>query len=105
MGNSSVVCKSTSCVHNNNLECTAGVIVVRGAHATKYSEAKCDTYVEEGGYGFDNFSSLYDSEKNLTDEIKCSAVKCKYNEDKNCTANQIEITAANASCATFKCSM
>ena len=97
-----VTCKSTNCVHNKNSECMAGVITVKGLHATTSSEAKCETYVMEGGYAFDNLSSLHDNEKTTTEKIRCNAGNCIHNENGKCYAEQVQIKAANAACGTFE---
>lgn len=98
-----VTCKATNCVHNKNNECMAGVITVKGANATTMDKTNCDTFVVEGGYGFDNLSSYHDHEKTKTDKIRCSAQNCIHNENKSCYANYVQIMAANASCGTFEC--
>ena len=105
MANSSVTCKSTNCVHNNNCECMAGVITVKGLHATTASKTTCSTFVIEGGYSFDNLSSYHDNEKTKTETSRCSASNCKYNENGGCHADEVQIMAANASCGTFECDL
>lgn len=99
-----VQCKATRCIHNNSTECLAGVINVKGMNSRSTPETTCSTFVEEGGYGYDNLSNYYDNSKTVTKirDIKCSAEKCKYNNNGECYANEIEINAANASCDTFE---
>lgn len=97
-----ISCKATNCVHNQSCHCMAGVINVKGKDATTVSETTCNTFVVEGGYSFDNLSSFHDDEKTKTENIKCSAKNCKYNENEKCYANEVEIIAANESCATFE---
>ena len=102
MRSTSLICKATNCVHNKNCDCMAGVINVKGIHAKNPSETTCNTFVVEGGYSFDNLSSMHDSEKAVPEAIKCSAGNCKYNEDGKCYADNVEIMAANACCGTFE---
>lgn len=103
MKSTSLTCKATNCVHNKSCDCMAGVINVQGIHATTISETTCDTFVEEGGYSFDNLSSYHDTEKAVPETIKCNASNCKYNDNGKCYADNVHIIAANASCGTFEC--
>ncbi len=102
MKNSNLICKATNCVHNSNCECMAGVISIRGGQATDVKETSCATFVIEGGYGLDNFSNYYDKSKTMPENIRCSAVNCRYNEERQCYAGNVQILAANSSCGTFE---
>ena len=103
MKSTSVICKATNCVHNQNCDCMAGVINVKGIHARSPKDVVCNTFVVEGGYSFDNLSSYHDNEKTVPEKIRCSAGNCTYNENGNCYAQNVQIMAANASCGTFEC--
>lgn len=103
MKSTSLTCQATNCVHNQGCDCMAGVINVKGINATVVSDTNCNTFVEEGGYSFDNLSSYNDDEKTIPEKIKCSVRNCKYNEEERCHANNVEIIAANAACKTFEC--
>lgn len=101
MKSSNITCKATNCAHNKQCHCMAGVIVVKGKDSESVSETICNTFVEEGGYAFENLSCLYDDKETKPENIKCSAVKCKYNRDEKCFADEVEILAARAACGTF----
>ena len=99
---STFYCKATNCAHNKEAECMAGAISIAGSHATKTSETTCATFIEEGGYGFDNYAEHYDNSKTKISNIKCAASNCKFNEGGECFARNVLINAANASCYTFE---
>lgn len=101
--NSNVTCKATNCVHNDKTYCMAGAIVVKGPHALEMSKTACDTFVVEGGYGYDHLSSYFDNEQTKIEKIRCSAKNCVYNEDYACNAHCVQIMAANACCGSFEC--
>lgn len=103
MKSTSVTCKATNCVHNKKCDCMAGAITVKGINATDMSETICNTFVEEGGYAYDHLSSCHDHSKTVPEKIKCSAGKCKYNENGSCKAEDVQIMAARAACGTFEC--
>lgn len=99
---STFYCKASSCAHNDSGECMAGAIRISGSEATKTPETRCATFIEEGGYGFDNYAHHYDDSKTKISNIKCAAVNCKFNEETDCLARNILINAANYSCDTFE---
>ena len=99
---STLYCKASSCAHNDAGECVAGAIRIAGSEATKTQETKCVTFIEEGGYGFDNYAEHYDNSKTKISNIKCAAVNCKFNENSACFARNVLITAADSSCNTFE---
>lgn len=105
MKSSCVNCKVTNCIHNQGCDCMAGVINVKGIHAQTVNETICNTFIEEGGYSFDNLAKYNNDENTKTETVKCSATNCKYNENQKCYADEVQIIAANASCGTFECKL
>ena len=103
--NDNISCNATRCIHNKSTECMAGVINIRGVEAVSTKQTTCTTFVDEGGYGYDHLSNLYDNDKSITKtkDIQCAAENCKYNTKRECHANKVTINAANASCQTFEC--
>lgn len=69
MKSTSVTCKATNCVHNKKCDCMAGAITVKGINATDMSETICNTFVEEGGYAYDNLSSCHDHSKTVPEKL------------------------------------
>lgn len=98
-----ISCRATECIHNQKSECMAGVISIKGENATLAKEALCSTFVQEGGYGYDHLSSLYDDTATKTKDIRCAAGNCKYNDDGNCYSDKVVINASNANCNSFEC--
>ena len=96
-------CYVTSCVYNGNRCCSKGDIVVGGKEAKTNYETICDSFKERKG------DIPKNSAKSLTKDIAiiCEATNCRFNEDKNCTAEHISIAGGNAStsketeCASF----
>lgn len=91
-------CSATECAHNRDYECKAGAIHVSGLGAVSVEGTTCTSFVSR-----DN-SSLVNSSGNSTTtpcDIKCEAHNCKYNENKECHAEDVQIDAYNACCDSF----
>lgn len=97
-------CNVTSCVHNESEKCCRGSIEVMGQEATASESTCCGSY-DKRGCGCTNSVK----EPNDKSDIRCEAVKCKYNEQYKCTAGHVGVVGSNAGemreteCATFCC--
>lgn len=97
-------CYVTSCVYNSDRCCGKGDIVVQGKEAKKNKETCCGSFKERS-------SQTTNAVGNLTKDIAivCEAENCRFNEEKNCTAERISVAGANAcecketECASFDC--
>ena len=97
-----IKCTVTNCYFNKSLGCTASTLSVDGRHADESRSTSCLTYIEQKP----GLRSSVDEPKSNTD-ILSAAVKCVYNEDERCEANDIIVNGKNASvpeetcCSTF----
>lgn len=101
----SIKCGAHNCVHNdNNGNCYAGVVNVRGFHALTTDETLCKSFADEGIREDAEFATEFNAthRKAGVDNIKCSACHCKYNENLKCHADGVQINHVTASCDTFK---
>ena len=113
-------CNATNCAHNRNYECKAGAIHVSGRGAVAIEGTSCTSFVDKDSSSivnslagdprekesFFNSSnhSFVNSDGHLTTEphnIKCEAHNCKYNENKECHAEYVQIDVVNAYCDSF----
>lgn len=93
-------CNATNCLHNKERECKAGAINVTGHSAVTIEGTACTTFVDESSGSFVNSIDDLTTE---TSNIKCEAHHCKYNENRGCHADNVQIDAYNARCDTFDC--
>ena len=98
MSDGSLRCCANNCIHNEFYECRAGAIVVGGHKATSTKGTFCESFVDKGESILTDF---VDGGYTSTDNIKCEACNCKYNQRKNCVADVMEINKDDASCDTF----
>ena len=113
-------CNATNCAHNRNYECKAGTIHVSGRGAVAIEGTSCTSFVNQDSSSIVNSlagdvrekesffnssnNSFVNSDGHLTTEpcnIKCEAHNCKYNENKECNAEYVQIDAVNAYCDSF----
>lgn len=102
----SIKCGAHNCVHNDNEgNCYANIVNVRGAHSTVTDETLCKSFVDQGIAGDAEFAAEFNgsSKKATVDDIKCSACYCKHNDKNRCYADAIKINNDTASCDTFEC--
>ena len=98
-----IKCTVTNCYYNKRLGCTAPAITVDGESAEESRSTCCDTFIEQKS----GMRSSVSEPKSNTD-IKCTAVKCVYNDSEICEATDILINGKNATvpeetcCSTFK---
>lgn len=98
MQNGNLKCNADDCVYNSSCECRAGGIKVGVHKATSTSKTVCASYVNRANSGFTN---TVDNGYTQTQDIKCEAANCKYNENLLCKAESVKINAQDASCDTF----
>lgn len=107
MMNGPLTCGAQSCVHNMSGLCSANVIHVHGASAHSSEYTNCGTFAEKGvknaitnmfnmnvtGEVMQLFNS---SSIAMSPKIKCDAVNCRYNSNRICDANFVQIQGASA---------
>lgn len=95
-------CDATRCIHNNSNYCYAGRISIDGRLADDIDDTYCSTFREKD---YQQFTSSISGDNKIhpttTQNIKCEAVKCKYNYDSLCKSKNIKINSGNASCDMF----
>lgn len=97
-------CSVNKCMYNKDCLCAKQEIQVDGASATSSEKTCCRSFKEQSS---DSATNACCNASRSTG-VACEAVKCLYNENHYCTANQIGIVGANATdadgteCATFK---
>lgn len=96
--NRNLKCNATNCAFNKRMDCRAGAINIRGEEAAEIAETSCSSYVDRSSNAFTN---SIDYARTTPDNIICEAQHCKYNENKNCTAEDVRIDAYKAACDTF----
>ncbi|WP_455539158.1 DUF1540 domain-containing protein [Terrisporobacter sp.] len=113
-------CNATNCAHNQDYECKAGNIHVSGLGAISIEGTNCTTFTHIDNSSFLNClnkdpnekesffnssnSSFVDNPSNSTThpcDIKCEAHNCKYNKNKDCSADFVQIDSLNACCDSF----
>ena len=114
-------CSATSCAHNQSYECKAGNIHVSGRGAVAIEGTSCTTFVDRDSTSFVNSlagdvrekesffnssnSSFVNSAGDSTTEpcnIKCEAHNCRFNKNKECYVENVQIDACNAYCKSFE---
>ena len=95
-------CDATRCIHNNSNYCYAGRISIDGRLADDIDDTYCSTFREKD---YQQFTSSISGDNKIhpttTQNIKCDAVKCKYNYDSLCKSKNIKINSGHASCDMF----
>ncbi len=91
-----LVCSAQNCVYNNAMYCSKGDIKVGGEDAKVCQETRCDSFQERR---HENAKSSMGTPSTEID-IKCEAVNCKYNTERICNANHVDISGAAASTST-----
>jgi len=98
-------CSVVSCVYNNNKKCKRENITVGGHEAMKPSETACESFSPKGT---NTLTSLACGGPNTELNVSCNAVTCRYNDNKKCAANHIQIAGVKATttgeteCGTFQ---
>lgn len=100
-----LACSVVSCSYNENKMCKRENITVGGYEANKPSETVCESFYPRGTNTLTNLDAKGPSPET---NIACNAVTCRYNANKKCTADQIQIagvkavSAGETECGTFQ---
>jgi len=114
----SLTCSAVNCVHNVNGLCSANKIQVTGINASNSSGTQCGTFVEKSILNaITNMANmnvpgeirqlLNNSTISMSPKIGCEASNCRFNKDRICVANRIQVmgpganTSAGTQCETF----
>lgn len=90
-------CTVLSCIYNENKSCERGNIQVGGREAMKSSETACESFVQKRSDGEKNQTQNKVGESaSYPTEVACNAVKCRYNKEKKCHAEHIQIAGVHA---------
>ena len=98
-------CNVVSCSYNENRMCKRENITVGGMEARKASETACESFSPRGTNTMTNLDGKGPSPET---NIACNAVTCRYNDNKKCTAEHIQIAGVKAvstgetECGTFQ---
>ena len=97
-----ISCDVTKCEYNTDGGCKLHKIEVGTQSARMSDETRCESYVPSGS-GAKNSCGCRQDACDIS-EIKCSAEKCKYNDDGECEAKKIEISPCkSANCGETEC--
>ena len=99
MSDKNLFCLAKRCAHNNNNECNAGYINIRGESANNTRETTCSSFWDDSVMFFTNYVKC-GSPVNPEDII-CEAKNCNYNHNKKCQADNVIINNDYFSCDTF----
>ncbi len=102
-----IECNVSNCAHNKNSACYSSRVNIGGFNATNYTTTCCTNFLNNKVYSTltSNINGDYDY---TCDCIICNVSTCKYNLDKNCIANHIQINSSYANlydetnCLTFE---
>lgn len=98
-------CTAVKCMYNKEQLCSKGDIMVCGDHAGSMDETACGSFRERSQNGSSNDTGCGCH----TIDVGCTACTCKFNEDKHCHADSIDINGSHACkseetcCGTFQC--
>lgn len=98
-------CSVQNCKYNEDHCCCKDNIQVDGSSARRSNETCCGSFVEKTTDAVSNMSL----EPAKPTNVACKADMCKYNDNRKCHADSIDIQGKNAcccgetECATFCC--
>ncbi len=112
-------CSALNCVHNISGLCSANTIEVLGSGAHNSEQTMCNTFAEKGLKNavthLPNMNVVGELRQLVTKNsvemspaVKCQAISCKYNENRLCQAEYVQIEGPKADssegtqCETFK---
>ncbi|MCD7739404.1 MAG: DUF1540 domain-containing protein [Lachnospiraceae bacterium] len=96
-------CGVSNCIYNQEHCCCKGDIMVGGRDAVTESDTCCESFADQRG---DFYANMMESPKEMI-HVDCEAVRCIYNDNYKCRAEQINIqgdhadTCGDTLCATF----
>jgi hypothetical protein len=105
--NGQLSCSAVNCVHNMSSLCSANTIQVLGSGAHSSSQTMCDTFAEKGLKNavthLPNMNVVGEVRQLFTRNsiemnpgIRCQAINCKYNDDRLCQADYVQIHGPSA---------
>lgn len=112
--NNNLTCSANSCVHNKEGLCSANTILVKGVSASTTSETNCSTYKETSirnsiaSLGNMNYSGQFEQMLNsgnieMSPDIRCEAMTCKYNTEGFCDSNRVIVSGAHTNVSGGTC--
>ncbi|CAA7601427.1 Domain of unknown function DUF1540 [Acididesulfobacillus acetoxydans] len=103
---SNLKCEAVRCAYNTDRFCSANEIEVQGGNTLRGRSTYCGTFDERDQVGgMKEMSQLSQSDLSdlagtgLDPVVACNAENCRYNHDRYCQAEGINITSAVASTA------
>lgn len=111
-------CSAANCVHNMSGLCSANNVNVSGMSAHTSISTQCDTFAEQGLKNSlanvtnmnipGQIKQLFNSASvEMSPSIRCEAQNCRYNNDRVCNAQNVQIdgpgalTSSRTCCETF----
>lgn len=99
-------CRVHDCIYNEDGgKCFATSIMIGSRNARTSSETTCNSYVSGNqikNYEFANEFIEGEKVPSDTNNIKCAAMNCRFNNNQDCFATKVEINKENANCETFE---
>ena len=92
-------CNAQNCLYHQQHYCTRNRIHVQGVEACSEMETQCGTFKSRQGEDhlfLTEFARFNEANEHLS--INCDCVKCKYNYDKLCVKENVNIGGVNAEC-------
>ena len=101
-------CSASNCLHNSGGLCGANTINVSGSNAHTSISTQCDTFVERGiKSSLENVGNVNatgymkqfvsgPSSIEMTPSVRCEAGNCRYNENYNCQASNVQVEGPGA---------
>ncbi|WP_300385048.1 DUF1540 domain-containing protein [Clostridium sp.] len=83
-------CTATNCSHNKETICHANIINIVGVNSEKDCDTACSSFLDKDHYG--NLSNNIFSEGNPCDALVCKVNTCKYNDNKACNLDSINVS-------------
>ncbi len=97
-------CNVKTCIHNADNCCCRGNILVEGQDARKKESTCCASFYEKTDNSYRNKYETPD----VALAVDCDAVNCRFNENRICKAEHINISGGSAAdvretqCSTFE---
>ena len=104
-------CGSLDCAYNDKTgKCFAKNISIDGRSAQTTGETTCASYTPDGSNfanmefasDFMDLGAVKAASASGSPKITCDAMNCRFNNNRACTARDVEINPVDASCETFE---
>lgn len=92
-----ILCKVENCYYNKQGGCIRERINVDGENAQAPRETMCESYTDSKHEAHLNSCICHEGACDLSN-IDCSAENCKYNSNRICSADKIQIGTSKANC-------